>query len=362
MFKRNLLVVWVGILAVSGMFLMGQEDWGQVPDLCAGIDCGEHGSCVAGICECVDDYTGDVCEISPCQQECADARDAAYSECDVNYNISICGGDPTCEEAINEQNATCKADADSVYEGCITDCSPTWYEDADRDDYGNALSSTTAPTAPEGYVDNDLDCDDTDASAYPGAFELADNIDNDCVNGVDDGINERYIFASSSIHTGDFAQHDLVGGDGLTGADIFCQDLADNSTDLPAGIYKAWLSTSTMNAADRLTHSSFPYVLQNGTVVADDWSALVNTTTTPLQNPINLDQNGDAPVGNYYKVAFTGTNGLGEALAYTCSDWTDANATGVHGGYHSTDGEKWTVWDYTAISCWYSSQVYCLQQ
>ncbi len=229
--------------------------------------------------------------------------------------------------------------------------------DLDGDGYYTGNPETAECSDPD-----QLDCDDTDASVYPGAFELADDIDNDCFNGIDDGINERYIFASSSTHTGDFAQHDLVGNDGLTGADIFCQDLADNSNDLPAGVYKAWLSTSTMNAADRLTHSSFPYVLQNGTVVADDWSALVNTTTTPLQNPINLDENGQAPAGNNYLVAFTGTNGLGEALAETCLDWTSASATGVHGAYQSTTGEKWTVFDGTAISCWFSSQVYCLQQ
>ncbi len=36
MFRRNLLPVWIGIIILSGMFLMGQEAWepdvGLIPD------------------------------------------------------------------------------------------------------------------------------------------------------------------------------------------------------------------------------------------------------------------------------------------------------------------------------------------
>eukprot|EP01050_Picozoa_sp_SAG11_P003868 SAG11_NODE_231_length_11932_cov_40.992817_4_plen_1147_part_00 len=34
-------------------------------NLCAGVDCGEHGECAAGACECSDDWTGDRCETAP---------------------------------------------------------------------------------------------------------------------------------------------------------------------------------------------------------------------------------------------------------------------------------------------------------
>ncbi len=34
-------------------------------DLCSDIECGEHGNCIAGLCVCTDDYTGDNCETPP---------------------------------------------------------------------------------------------------------------------------------------------------------------------------------------------------------------------------------------------------------------------------------------------------------
>ena len=40
--------------------------------------------------------------------------------------------------------------------------------------------------APEEYVSEAGDCDDTDAYSYPGAVELCDDVDNDCDGEVDE--------------------------------------------------------------------------------------------------------------------------------------------------------------------------------
>ncbi|HUH74082.1 MAG TPA: MopE-related protein [Chitinophagales bacterium] len=67
----------------------------------------------------------------------------------------------------------------------LSDQTPIWYKDADNDGYGDPNEMIAACSAPIGYVSNAEDCDDTDASIYPGATEIPnDGIDQDC-NGED---------------------------------------------------------------------------------------------------------------------------------------------------------------------------------
>ncbi|MCB9741189.1 MAG: putative metal-binding motif-containing protein [Alphaproteobacteria bacterium] len=61
-----------------------------------------------------------------------------------------------------------------------------WYGDSDGDGFGNVLFYTQACEPPTGYVDSRNDCDDGDATAYPGAPEVCDGADNDCDGAVDD--------------------------------------------------------------------------------------------------------------------------------------------------------------------------------
>ena len=78
---------------------------------------------------------------------------------------------------------------DTLDNDCDGDVDETsyYYEDGDGDGFGNASVDTVAESQPAGYVSDDTDCDDTDASVNPGADEVGgDGIDNDCDGQVDE--------------------------------------------------------------------------------------------------------------------------------------------------------------------------------
>ena len=86
--------------------------------------------------------------------------------------IEVCdGADNDCDSSVDE---TASADAS------------TWYQDRDDDGFGDASRGTRACDVPDGYVDDATDCDDLDASSFPGGAEVCDDADNDCDGSVDE--------------------------------------------------------------------------------------------------------------------------------------------------------------------------------
>lgn len=89
---------------------------------------------------------------------------------------------PGAEEVCNEVDDDC--------DGSIDEGTPQlfWHIDADDDGHGEDDSDVLACRAPEGYVADATDCDDTDATVYSGAPELCDGLDNNCDGTVDEGV------------------------------------------------------------------------------------------------------------------------------------------------------------------------------
>jgi hypothetical protein len=77
-------------------------------------------------------------------------------------------------------------DCDGESDGPDTADATVWYIDYDSDGFGSTAYSQTACDAPDGYVADDSDCDDTDSETWPGAWELCDGADDDCDSTVDE--------------------------------------------------------------------------------------------------------------------------------------------------------------------------------
>jgi hypothetical protein len=139
---------------------------------------------------------------------------------------------------------------------------------------------------------------------------------------------------------------------GLTGADAVCQSEAD-AAGLP-GIYKAWLSAAGYgnSAAERLTHSEVPYVLVDGTQVADNWADLT-------------DGSLDAPIGPFPAgpEIWTGTASDGSFVSGSsdCGAWTSTTGAGAVYGLSYQVASGWTQSEYT-YDCGQSLWLYCFEQ
>ena len=79
-----------------------------------------------------------------------------------------------------------------IDEDCDGSDALTWYEDADGDGFGNLNVTQISNTQPSGYVADTTDCDDTEANSFPGNTEVCDGIDNNCDGNIDEGVESTF--------------------------------------------------------------------------------------------------------------------------------------------------------------------------
>ncbi len=116
---------------------------------------------------------------------------------------------------------------DNECDGVIDDgVTTTWYADADADGYGNAGAPTERCTAGEGVVSTATDCNDQNATAYPGHPEVCDAIDNNCDGLADEGLLSTWFKDEDGDGHGDpaSAAYACVAPEGWVSARDDCDD------------------------------------------------------------------------------------------------------------------------------------------
>jgi hypothetical protein len=144
----------------------------------------------------------------------------------------------TAEEGdCDDDDDTTHPDADEICDGIDNNCNDrideamewfVWFEDNDADGYGNPLIETEACYQPDGFVDNNLDCDDSEENIHPNAEDIiGDEIDNDCDERVDEHFDtesfedEGNMGSPSSVQADQFGQVHLLFHDADTGALLY---------------------------------------------------------------------------------------------------------------------------------------------
>ncbi|MFI5172366.1 MAG: MopE-related protein [Chitinophagales bacterium] len=70
------------------------------------------------------------------------------------------------------------------------------FEDADEDNFGNINVDSLSCAIPDGFVEDDSDCDDTNPLIYPGADEILNGVDDNCNLLIDEGLGTDNILLS----------------------------------------------------------------------------------------------------------------------------------------------------------------------
>lgn len=171
----------------------------------------------------------------------------------------------------------------------------------------------------------------SDAAGTSGVGGVA----GDGSGGVSAGVSLEMSFFVTSRGTGN-------GGDlhGLDGADAFCTELATAvSPVVGAKTWRAYLSTSTVNARDRIGPG--PWRNAHGQIIANDLTQLHDqalggalSNSWPLQDAtVALDQTGaKVPAysmnpSSFRSEVLTGSNPDGTAASTNCNDWTSGGSS-----------------------------------
>ena len=164
--------------------------------------------------------------------------------------------------------------------------------------------------------------------------------------------NEKTVFVTSTYFNGNIG--------GLAGANDKCQAEADGPDSIvPSGTYLAWLSDGTDSPDARFTKSSHPYILPDGTKIAEDF---VDLTDGSLLHPINVEPTGKR-LGLEYIWTGTESDGRTAAETLTCNRWTADPLVNFHGkGGRTNRVDKLWSDRIARVNCARRHRLWCFQQ
>ncbi len=155
-------------------------------------------------------------------------------------------------------------------------------------------------------------------------------------------------FLTSTTHQGDFG--------GLSGGDAICNARASEAG--LSGTFVAWLSTSTVDAKDRIPDQAYYRV--DGVKVVDDKSDLIDGD---LDARIDIDETGAmTPSGIPDRLVWTGTVGSGVGIGTnSCADWTDATTSSD--GIQGVTTLATDFWAFATVTqCGLEARLYCFEE
>ncbi len=183
----------------------------------------------------------------------------------------------------------------------------TGYADSDGDGYGAGAATSFCGVLDSGYVANESDCDDGDASVNPDAVEACDGVDENCDGSIDEGAGTIYYVDSDGDGYGDSATGSVEcssPGTGYSTADGDCDDERDYVTPVAAteNCYNGGIDDDCDGGADLADRD------------CDSRGSTANLFTDPVK------WNIEDPIGSGDASGFTTSSGT-----VASADCTDSN-------------------------------------
>ena len=262
-----------------------------------------------------------------------------------------------CDDGDATINPAGAEDCDGVDDDCDGDIDEgvmdTWYADGDGDGYGDAGTTSEACWASSGWVADDTDCDDGDATINPAATESCDGSDDDCDGTVDeadavdaatwyrDGDSDGYGSASATTpacdqpsgYVADSSDCDDGDDDIHPGADEHCdgvdEDCDGTADDNPVDA-DTWYADADSDGYGDPSSTAEACSMPSGHVAddsdCDDGDGAVNPGATEACNGVDDDCDG-------------------------LVDDDDTGVSGVSAWYADADGDGYGTPAYTTTAC-----------